>query len=202
MKLILATHNEGKTVEMQHALSHLPLEVITLNDFPHIGDIPETGNTLVENAFIKAETVFKETGIPALADDTGLEIDVLNGAPGVYSARYAGESATFEENCSKVIDELSEVVPKKRTARFRTVIAYVNKDEKLHCEGVVNPMILDKKIGTNGFGYDSIFFYPELKKTFAELKKDEKNNVSHRGKALRNFCKILEKQINHKSNEI
>ena len=187
---------------MQHALSHLPLEVITLNDFPHIGDIPETGNTLVENAFIKAETVFKETGIPSLADDTGLEIDVLNGAPGVYSARYAGESATFEENCSKVIDELSEVVPKKRTARFRTVIAYVNKDEKLHCEGVVNGMILDKKIGTNGFGYDSIFFYPELKKTFAELKKDEKNNVSHRGKALRNFCKILEKQINHKSNQI
>ena len=91
MKLILATHNEGKTVEMQHALSHLPLEVITLNDFPHIGDIPETGNTLVENSFIKAETVFKETGIPALADDTGLEIDVLNGAPGVYSARHACE---------------------------------------------------------------------------------------------------------------
>ena len=145
MKLILATHNEGKTVEMQHALSHLPLEVITLNDYPHIGDIPETGNTLVENAFIKAETVFKETGIPALADDTGLEIDVLNGAPGVYSARYAGESATFEENCSKVIDELSKVAPEKRTARFRTVIAYVNKDEKLHCEGVADGMILDKK---------------------------------------------------------
>ena len=153
MKLILATRNEGKTVEMQYALSHLPLEVITLNDYPHIGDIPETGNTLVENAFIKAETVFKETGIPALADDTGLEIDVLNGAPGVYSARYAGESATFEENCSKVIDELSKVAPEKRTARFRTVIAYVNKDEKLHCEGVADGMILDKKIGTNAVSY-------------------------------------------------
>ena len=137
MKLILATHNEGKTVEMQHALSHLPLEVITLNDYPHIGDIPETGNTLVENAFIKAETVFKETGIPALADDTGLEIDVLNGAPGVYSARYAGESATFEENCSKVIDELSKVAPEKRTARFRTVIAYVNKYENF-AKGILN----------------------------------------------------------------
>ena len=99
-----------------------------------------------------------------------------------------------------------EVVDSKNQDKITTIIrnfnAYVNKDEKLHCEGVVNGMILDKKIGTNGFGYDSIFFYPELKKTFAELKKDEKNNVSHRGKALRNFCKILEKQLNHKSNEI
>ena len=202
MKLILATHNEGKTVEMQYALSHLPIEVVTLNDFPHIGDIPETGKTLLENAFIKAETVFRETGIPALADDTGLEIDALNGDPGVYSARYAGENATFEENCNKVITKLSGIDTSERTARFRTVIAYVNKDEKIHCEGSVNGHILDKKVGTNGFGYDPIFYYPGLKKTFAELKKGEKNSISHRGKALRNFSKLLEKQINHKSIEI
>jgi len=202
LKLILATHNEGKTVEMMYALSHLPIEVVTLNDFPHIGDIPETGTTLLENAFIKAETVFRETGIPALADDTGLEIDALNGDPGVYSARYAGENATFEENCNKVITKLSGIDTSERTARFRTVIAYVNKDEKIHCEGSVNGHILDKKVGTNGFGYDPIFYYPGLKKTFAELKKGEKNSISHRGKALRNFSKLLEKQINHKSIEI
>ena len=187
---------------MQYALSHLPIEVVTLNDFPRIGDIPETGTTLLENAFIKAETVFRETGIPALADDTGLEIDALNGDPGVYSARYAGENATFEENCNKVITKLSGIDTSERTARFRTVIAYVNKDEKIHCEGSVNGHILDKKVGTNGFGYDPIFYYPGLKKTFAELKKGEKNSISHRGKALRNFSKLLEKQINHKSIEI
>jgi len=202
LKLILATHNEGKTVEMQYALSHLPIEIVTLNEFPNIGDIPETGTTLLENAFIKAETVFEETGIPALADDTGLEIDALNGEPGVYSARYAGENATFEENCSKVIAKLKGVDTNKRTAKFRTVIAYVTKDEKIHCEGSVDGRILDKKIGANGFGYDPIFYYPGLKKTFAELKKGEKNSISHRGKALRNFSKLLEKQINHKSIEI
>lgn len=202
MKLILATHNEGKTVEMQYALSHLPIEIVTLNEFPNIGDIPETGTTLLENAFIKAETVFEETGIPTLADDTGLEIDALNGEPGVYSARYAGENATFEENCSKVIAKLKGVDTNKRTAKFRTVIAYVTKDEKIHCEGSVDGRILDKKIGANGFGYDPIFYYPGLKKTFAELKKGEKNSISHRGKALRNFSKLLEKQINHKSIEI
>jgi len=202
LKLILATHNEGKTVEMQYALSHLPIEIVTLNEFPNIGDIPETGTTLLENAFIKAETVFEETGIPTLADDTGLEIDALNGEPGVYSARYAGENATFEENCSKVIAKLKGVDTNKRTAKFRTVIAYVTKDEKIHCEGSVDGRILDKKIGANGFGYDPIFYYPGLKKTFAELKKGEKNSISHRGKALRNFSKLLEKQINHKSIEI
>ena len=202
MKLILATHNEGKTVEMQYALSHLPIEIVTLNEFPNIGDIPETGTTLLENAFIKAETVFEETGIPTLADDTGLEIDALNGEPGVYSARYAGENATFEENCSKVIAKLKGVDTNKRNAKFRTVIAYVTKDEKIHCEGSVDGRILDKKIGANGFGYDPIFYYPGLKKTFAELKKGEKNSISHRGKALRNFSKLLEKQINHKSIEI
>ena len=198
MKLVLATHNDGKILEMQYALSDIAVDVLTLKEFPNIGEIPETGSTLIENAFIKAETVFIETGISALADDTGLEIDALNGEPGVYSARYAGENASYLENCAKVLNKLDGTRIEDRTARFRTVMAFVGKNERFHCEGSVDGLIIDKKIGKNGFGYDPIFYYPKLEKTFAELNKNEKNSISHRGIALRNFCKILEKQRNPK----
>ena len=198
MKLVLATHNDGKILEMQYALSDIAVDVLTLKEFPNIGEIPETGSTLIENAFIKAETVFIETGISALADDTGLEIDALNGEPGVYSARYAGENASYLENCAKVLNKLDGTRIEDRTARFRTVMAFVGKNERFHCEGSVDGLIIDKKIGKNGFGYDPIFYYPKLEKTFAELNKNEKNSISHRGIALRNFSKILEKQRNPK----
>ena len=183
---------------MQYALSDIAVDLLTLKEFPHIGEIPETGNTLIENAFIKAETVFIETGISALADDTGLEVDALNGEPGVYSARYAGENASYLENCAKVLNKLDGTRIEDRTARFRTVMAFVGKNERFHCEGSVDGLIIDKKIGKNGFGYDPIFYYPKLEKTFAELNKNEKNSISHRGIALRNFSKILEKQRNPK----
>ena len=196
MKLVLATHNDGKILEMQYALKDTSVDVITLKDFPHIGEIPETGQTLLENAFIKAKTVFNETGLPSLADDTGLEIDALSGEPGVYSARYAGENASYLDNCAKVLSKLNGVRPEDRTARFRTIMAFVGKDKKFHCEGNVNGLIIDEMIGHNGFGYDPIFYYPKLEKTFAELKKDEKNSISHRGIALRNFREILKKQRN------
>ncbi len=133
--------------------------------------------------------------MPALADDTGLEVDALDGAPGVFSARFAGEDATFDDNCNKMLDALNGTPIKERTAKFRTVIAFVKQEEKLWTEGLVEGLILDQRKGSGGFGYDSIFYYQELNKTFAELKKSEKNNISHRGKALRNFCKILEKRI-------
>ncbi len=181
---------------MQYALKDISVDVITLKDFPYIDEIPETGQTLLENAFIKAKTVFNETGLPSLADDTGLEIDALSGEPGVYSARYAGENASYLDNCAKVLSKLDGVRPENRTARFRTIMAFVGKDKKFHCEGNVNGLIIDEMIGHNGFGYDPIFYYPKLEKTFAELKKDEKNSISHRGKALRNFCEILKKQRN------
>ena len=195
MKIVLATHNRGKMEEMSAILSHLPVEILTLDSFPQIGDIPETGVTLKENAFIKAETVHKITGLPALADDTGLEVDALDGAPGVFSARYAGEDATFYDNCTKLIKELDDIPSGKRTARFRTVISFVKNEKKLWAEGIVEGVILDHMKGEGGFGYDPIFYYPKLKKTFAELKKDEKNNISHRGKALRKFKEILENRI-------
>lgn len=195
MQIVLATHNRGKMEEMAAILGHLPVELLTLDAFPEIGDIPETGNTLKENAFIKAETVHRLTGLSALADDTGLEVDALNGAPGIYSARYAGADATFDDNCQKMLKELHGIPVEKRTARFRTVIAFVNGGEKEWVEGVAEGRIIEEKRGIGGFGYDPIFYYPPLRKTFAELDSVEKNSISHRGKALRNFCGILEKWI-------
>ena len=195
MQIVLATHNRGKMEEMAAILGHLPVELLTLDAFPEIGDIPETGNTLKENAFIKAETVHRLTGLPALADDTGLEVDALNGAPGIYSARYAGADATFDDNCQKLLKELHGIPVEKRTAWFRTVIAFVNGGEKEWVEGVAEGRIIEEKRGIGGFGYDPIFYYPPLRKTFAELDSVEKNSISHRGKALRNFCGILEKWI-------
>ena len=195
MQIVLATHNRGKMEEMAAILGQLPVELLTLDAFPEIGDIPETGNTLKENAFIKAETVHRLTGLPALADDTGLEVDALNGAPGIYSARYAGADATFDDNCQKMLKELDSIPLERRTARFCTVIAFVNRGEKEWVQGVAEGRIIEEKRGIGGFGYDPIFYYPPLRKTFAELDSVEKNSISHRGKALRNFCGILEKWI-------
>ncbi|HCI15690.1 MAG: XTP/dITP diphosphatase [Candidatus Marinimicrobia bacterium] len=195
MQIVLATHNRNKMKEMSAILGHLSVELLTLDAFPEIGDIPETGDTLKENAFIKAKTVHQLTGLSALADDTGLEVDALNGAPGIYSARYAGPDATFDDNCQKMLKEMSDIPEEKRTARFRTVIAFVSEGEKEWVEGVVEGQILEDKRGVGGFGYDPIFYYSPLNKSFAELDSEEKNSISHRGKALRNFSRILEKRI-------
>ena len=195
MQIVLATHNRGKMKEMSSILAHLPVTLLTLDDFPQIGEIPETGETLKENAFIKAETVHQKTGLPALADDTGLEVDALDGAPGVHSSRYDGETATFEDNCRKMMQEMDGIPAEERTARFHTVIAFVSNSGNEWTEGMVEGRILEKKLGDGGFGYDPLFYYPPLKKTFAELNSEQKNNISHRGKALRNFCQILEKRI-------
>jgi len=195
LQIVLATHNRGKMKEMSSILAHLSVKLLTLDDFPQIGEIPETGETLKENAFIKAETVHQKTGLPALADDTGLEVDALDGAPGVHSSRYDGETATFEDNCRKMMQEMDGIPAEERTARFHTVIAFVSDSGNEWTEGMVEGRILEKKQGDGGFGYDPLFYYPPLKKTFAELNSEQKNNISHRGKALRNFCRILEKRI-------
>ena len=195
MQIVLATHNRGKMKEMSSILAHLPVKLLTLDDFPQIGEIPETGETLKENAFIKAETVHQKTGLPALADDTGLEVVALDGAPGVHSSRYDGETATFEDNCRKMLQEMDGIPAEERTAQFHTVIAFVSNSGNEWTEGMVEGRILENKRGDGGFGYDPLFYYPPLKKTFAELNSEQKNNISHRGKALRNFCQILEKRI-------
>ena len=191
MKIILATHNRDKEKELQKSLEGLNIEICSLFDFPEIGDIEETGTTLLENSLLKARTVFNITGIPAIADDTGLEVSFLNGAPGIYSARYAGDNVSYQENVTKLLNELDGVPSDKRLARFRTVVTYIDKNEELWEEGYIDGVISETIIGDSGFGYDPVFFVPLVGKTFAELSSDEKNKISHRGIALQKLRKIL-----------
>ena len=190
MQIVLATHNKGKMSEINNLLS-LSYEVLTLDHFPNIKDIPETGKTLKENAFIKARTVFEMTGLPSLADDTGLEVESLGGDPGVYSARYAGEQASYQDNCEKLLKNMMRVPKEDREAKFRTVIAYKDDNRELSCDGSVKGEIAQSPKGSFGFGYDSVFYYPPLEKTFAELSEEEKNSISHRGRALRKFLLLF-----------
>ena len=191
MKIILASHNQHKVEEMKTVLRDLSVEIITLDDYPEVGDIEETGETLEENALLKARTVNRITGIPTIGDDTGLEVDSLDGGPGVYSARYAGEHATYEDNINKLLAEMSDMGENERTARFRTVAAFVDGETELTSEGKIEGMITFEPKGMFGFGYDPLFFIPEMNCTFAELSAEEKNKISHRGHALRNLYKHL-----------
>ena len=190
MQIVLATHNKGKMSEINNLLSS-SYEVLTLDHFPNIKEIPETGKTLKENAFIKARTVFEMTGLPSLADDTGLEVEALGGEPGVFSARYAGEQASYQDNCEKLLKNMMRVPKENREAKFRTVIAYKDDNRELSCDGSVKGEIVQSPKGSFGFGYDSVFYYPPLEKTFAELSEEEKNSISHRGRALRKFLLLF-----------
>ena len=190
MQIVLATHNKGKMSEINNLLSSF-YEVLTLDHFPNIKEIPETGKTLKENAFIKARTVFEMTGLPSLADDTGLEVEALGGEPGVFSARYAGEQASYQDNCEKLLKNMMRVPKENREAKFRTVIAYKDDNRELSCDGSVKGEIAQSPKGSFGFGYDSVFYYPPLEKTFAELSEEEKNSISHRGRALRKFLLLF-----------
>ena len=190
MQIVLATHNKGKMSEINNLLSS-SYEVLTLDHFPNIKEIPETGKTLKENAFIKVRTVFEMTGLPSLADDTGLEVEALGGEPGVFSARYAGEQASYQDNCEKLLKNMMRVPKEDREAKFRTVIAYKDDNRELSCNGSIEGEIAQSPKGSFGFGYDSVFYYPPLEKTFAELSEEEKNSISHRGRALRKFLLLF-----------
>ena len=190
-KIVLATHNLHKQKEMNSILSSLGILIVGLDDFPQIGDIEETGSTLLENAFIKARTVHQLTGLPSIADDTGLEVDALHGAPGVYSARYAGQNPSFQENCDKLLSDLKDSANQNRNAKFRTVIAFVDKKMEFQSEGIVKGVIVEKPRGVAGFGYDPIFQPNHREITFAEMDMEEKNRISHRSKALEKMKEIL-----------
>ena len=190
-EIVIATHNPDKKKEMVVALCDLGVNILTLDNFPKIGEIEETGSTLLENSLIKARTVFAKTGIPTIADDTGLEVDALNGAPGIYSARYAGTNVTYEDNVRKLLTEMSSIDIKSRTARFKTVISFSYNNKELWTEGVIEGSITEYPIGGKGFGYDPVFRVIETGKTFAEMTKKEKNKISHRGVALKKMSKLL-----------
>ena len=189
--LVLATHNPDKQAEMNAVLSDLGLDVIGLDQYPEIDDIPENGTTLLENALIKARAVHLKTGFPALADDTGLEVDALHGAPGVYSARFAGEDATYQDNVKKLLSVMTGVSRQNRTARFRTVVALIDSDTELWTEGIIEGLITRDQRGAGGFGYDPIFEAADTGKTFSEMSAAQKNEISHRARALQKMRKKL-----------
>ena len=193
--IVLATHNRDKREELQEALSEFTVKILSLNDFPFIGEIEEVGQTLLENSMIKAKTVHNLTQLPVIADDTGLEVEALNGAPGIYSARYAGEDVTYEDNVNKLLAEMENIPLENRKAQFRTVISFVDKDRELWTEGTIKGIIGESAKGKNGFGYDPVFFVPELEKTFSELSIGEKNRISHRGLAMKKFRILLREYI-------
>ena len=195
-KLVLATHNSHKKTEMNTLLAPLGISIVGLDDFPQIGDIEETGTTLLENSLIKARSVHQITGLPSLADDTGLEVDALDGAPGVYSARFAGKNPTYEDNINKLLSKLDGISPDKRIARFRTVIAFVDGRRELFSEGIIEGLITVEPRGHEGFGYDPIFLPETESKTFAEMSQERKNQISHRGRALAKMQKKLNNYFN------
>ena len=197
--IVLATQNRDKREELQEALSEFTVKILSLNDFPFIGEIEEVGQTLLENSMIKAKTVHNLTQLPVIADDTGLEVEALNGAPGIYSARYAGEDVTYEDNVNKLLAEMENIPLENRKAQFRTVISFVDKDRELWTEGRIKGIIGESAKGKNGFGYDPVFFVPELEKTFSELSIGEKNRISHRGLAMKKFRILLREYISDQS---
>lgn len=191
MDFIIATHNLKKRDELQRILSPLGVAVFTADEKGiALTDAEETGETFAQNAYIKAESGCRESGMPCIADDSGLMVDYLNGAPGVFSARFAGEHGNDEKNNDKLLSLLKGVPYEKRTARFVSSICCVFPDgRRLEAEGKCEGFIAFERHGDNGFGYDPLFMVGD--KSFAEMTKEEKDRVSHRGNALRKFVKIL-----------
>lgn len=189
MKLVFATNNQHKLKEVRTILSN-NIELLSLKDINCNVDIPETANTLEENALLKAQYIYDHYKINCFADDTGLEIEALDNEPGVYSARYAGENKDSEANMLKVLDKLKNKTNRK--ARFRTIISLIINGKHYSFEGIVNGRITEYKQGNSGFGYDPIFIPDGYKQTFAELGDNIKNKISHRALAINKLCNFLE----------
>lgn len=190
MKIIFASNNKNKVEEIQNQLpAHI--QIVTLEEIGHLEDIEENGKTIEENAIIKADFIANKYKLPCFADDTGLEIEALNGAPGVYSARYAGEEKSADKNMNLVLKNLQNI--SNRKAQFKTVIALNINNKQYLFKGIVKGEITYSKTGENGFGYDPIFEPEHLGKTFAEISLKEKNKLSHRGRAVTQLISFLNK---------
>ena len=193
-RLVLATGNKKKVAELNAMLEGMNFKVMPQSDFL-VESVPETGSTFVENAIIKARHAARITGLPAIADDSGLEVDALRGAPGVYSSRFAGEEASDDDNVTKLLEELSFLPPILRTARFWCVLVFmrhVDDPTPIICQASWEGHIVTEPKGDNGFGYDPVFFVPETACTAAELPSEQKNELSHRAKALQQLISRLQ----------
>jgi XTP/dITP diphosphohydrolase len=195
--LLLATSNPHKLEEFRAIFADLPLRLLSLNDLQLDFEVEETGTTFAENAELKARTYAQASGMLTLADDSGLEIDALGGAPGVQSARYLGRETSYEERFRRILQQLKGLPMDQRTARFRCAIALAEPSGNTRIvEGVIEGVIADSPRGKNGFGYDPIFYLPESGKTFAELAPEHKNRISHRARAAQSARELLEKWPN------
>ncbi len=189
--VVLATRNQDKVQEIRALLADLPLTFLSLADFPDLPEVVEDGTTCQENAAKKAKEIAAGTGYWALADDTGLDVEALGGRPGVYAARYAGENATYADNCKKLIEEMLQFPVEQRGARFLTVMVLSDPEGQTEAvEGELEGQITQEFYGSHGFGYDPVFYVPNASKTLAEMTLTEKNEISHRGHALR-LAKVL-----------
>lgn len=196
MKLVLATNNQGKVKELRELLKELPIEIMSLQDFPQMPEVEEDGQTFQANALKKAREVAEYTGLVAMADDSGLEVDYLERAPGVYSARFAGEPKSDDANNQKLLSLLSGVADEQRAARFRCAIAiYTPAGEQYLTDGSCEGRIGHELQGNAGFGYDPLFYLPQYDQTFAEIPLDLKNQISHRGKATAQAIEIIKKLV-------
>jgi len=194
-KIVLASNNAGKLREFNTMLAEMDFEVMPQSEFD-IPEAEETGLSFVENAILKARHAAQLSGLPAIADDSGLEVDALNGAPGIYSARYSGEGASDEDNLQKLLRELEGVPEQERSARFQCLLVYMHHatdPTPLICQGTWEGRILDAPQGDNGFGYDPVFYVPEHSCSSAQLSPETKNSLSHRGQALEKFVTALKK---------
>lgn len=193
--ILIATNNKGKLKDFEAVFNPMGFQIKSLKDYPNIEEVEETGTTFEENAILKAEYLSNIVKSPVIADDSGLIVDALEGRPGVYSARYAGLHKSDEDNLQKVLKELHNVHSGKRTASFYCALALaIPGKETITVHGTVNGYIATEKKGTNGFGYDPIFFLPELDKTMAELSAEEKSGLSHRGNAINALMEVINKE--------
>lgn len=191
-KIVLASRNPNKIQELRELLSLPDLQVLSTADFPELEEVDEDALTLEGNALKKAHYVAMVTGLPSLADDTGLEVSALDGAPGVYSARYAGEQASYDDNVEKLLSEMVDI--DQRNAQFRTVVAFVDADKHWIFEGVCVGQISRYRKGVKGFGYDPIFMPDGFEQSFAEMSSEQKNSISHRGLAMKEAVAFLQKR--------
>ncbi|GAA0333715.1 XTP/dITP diphosphatase [Bacillus carboniphilus] len=200
-KVVIATQNKGKAKEFESLFSSFNFEVVTLLDLPEAIDIVEDGSTFEENATIKSETIANKFDCIAIGDDSGLIVDFLNGKPGIYSARYAGEEKNDEANLQKVLHELEGVPSEERTARFYCALAFSAPGIKTKTvSGTCEGKILTEKRGSEGFGYDPIFYVEDLGKSLAELSKEEKNQISHRGNAIKKLAAVIDEWMEEVKN--
>lgn len=197
MKVILASKNQHKLTELSAILSQLGFEIALESEYGLDIDVEETGTTFEENSYLKAEAVMKASGLPVLADDSGLMVDALDGAPGVYSARY-GHKASDKERTAYLLENMKDVPEERRGAKFVCVITCLFPDgRKIVARGECPGIIARAPHGENGFGYDPVFYLPELGMTYAELPSEQKNAISHRARALQDFCRKYQEVQNH-----